>query len=443
MKKTFVLDTNVLLHNPESLSLFEENTIVLPITVIEELDKFKTRTDELGRNSRYVIRELDRLRKTGDLSKGVQTEKGGLIIITLETSFLEDPGFTRISADNKIIGVAYHILKSYEKENRNEPVVFVSKDLNCRIKASVLGIETQDFESQKINFDELYSGFQILSATAKQIEELHHNHQLSLNDVPNLFPNEFIMLKDEVNENHTTLAKHTGKGIIVPLSNKSKKCYTITSRSREQQMALDLLLDPAIQLITLVGKAGSGKTLLALAAGMELVVEHSQYDKISVSRPIIPMGKDIGFLPGSKDDKLNQWMQPIFDNLTYLISSKEFDRDTIGAHHKVDKYIADGDIELEALTYIRGRSIPRQYVIIDEAQNLTPHEIKTIISRAGEGTKMVLTGDPYQIDSPYLDAESNGLTYAVERLKNSSLHGHITLRKSERSPLSEAAAEML
>lgn len=442
MKKTFVLDTNILLHNPEALSLFEDNTIVLPITVIEELDKFKTNSDELGRNSRYVIRELDRLRKIGDLSKGVKTERGGQIIISLEKNLIEETGLTRVTADNKIIGVAYHLFRKSKETGSGEKVVFVSKDLNCRIKASVLGIESQDFESQKINIDELYTGLTELSVSSAQLNELHHDNELTV-EVGELRPNQFVQLHAFENPQQSGFARHIADGHLRKLSDKEIKCYTIHSRSKEQRMALDLLLDPKVQLVTLVGKAGSGKTLLALAAGMELVIEHSAYDKISVSRPIIPMGKDIGFLPGSKDDKLNQWMQPIFDNLTYLISNKENDLDSLAAHREVDKFVTSGDIELEALTYIRGRSIPRQYVIVDEAQNLTPHEIKTIISRAGEGTKMVLTGDPQQIDSPYLDAESNGLTYAVERLKDSPLHGHITLRRSERSPLSEIAAEML
>ncbi len=442
MKKTFVLDTNILLHNPEALSLFEDNTIVLPITVIEELDKFKTNSDELGRNSRYVIRELDRLRKIGDLSQGVRTERGGQIIIYLEKNLISETGLNRITADNQIIGVAYHLFRKSKETNPEEKVIFVSKDINCRVKASVLGIESQDFESQKINIDELYTGLTNVNVSSAAIDDLHHDHELEI-DADNLYPNEFVLLHSLDDPQKTALTRHTSYGVLKKINEKPTRCYTIRSRSKEQQMALDLLLDPSIQLVTLVGKAGSGKTLLALAAGMEMVIENSAYDKISVSRPIIPMGKDIGYLPGTKDDKLNQWMQPIFDNLTYLLSKKENELDSLAAHREVDNFISAGDIELEALTYIRGRSIPRQYVIVDEAQNLTPHEIKTIISRAGEGTKMVLTGDPQQIDSPYLDAESNGLTYAVERLKNSPLHGHITLKRSERSPLSEIAAELL
>ena len=442
MKKTFVLDTNILLHNPEALSLFEDNTIVLPITVLEELDKFKTNNDELGRNSRYVIRELDKFRKLGNISKGVPTKKGGQIIIYIDKDMITETGLGRITADNQIIGVAHHLFRKGKETHPEEKVIFVSKDINCRVKASALGIESQDFESQKINIDELYSGISTLTVSNADIDELFHNHEIKLDNI-DLCPNEFVLLQAMDNPQHSALARHLTNGHLKKLGDKPTKCYTIHSRSKEQQMALDILLDTNIQLVTLVGKAGSGKTLLALAAGMELVIENSLYDKISVSRPIIPMGKDIGYLPGSKDDKLNQWMQPIFDNLTYLISKKENELDSLAAHREVNNYISTGDIELEALTYIRGRSIPRQFVIIDEAQNLTPHEIKTIISRAGEGTKMVLTGDPQQIDSPYLDAESNGLTYAVERLKNSPLHGHITLKRSERSPLSEIAAELL
>ncbi|MCK5193937.1 MAG: PhoH family protein, partial [Desulfobulbaceae bacterium] len=261
-----------------------------------------------------------------------------------------------------------------------------------------------------------------------------------------LIPNEFVLLQDEGNPKHTALAKTNGEKHLVKLNPQYESAWHIRTRNKEQRMAFELLLDPTVQIVTLVGQAGTGKTLLALAAALEEVIGNNNYEKILVSRPIIPLGKDLGFMPGDKDEKLAHWMQPIFDNLTYLMGSG-MSRKSKGhdesLRHKVEALLKDHIVEMEALTYIRGRSIADQYVIVDEAQNLTPHEVKTIISRAGEGTKMVLTGDPYQIDNPYLDSSSNGLTYTVERLKGLPIHGHITLRKSERSRLAEVAAGYL
>ena len=442
MRKTFVLDTNVLLHNPESINMFEDNIIVLPMAVIEELDKFKTNTDELGRNARQVIRQLDALRQRGSLRSGVDMDNGGTMRIMVGKDLVEETGLTKKFADNKIIGVAYHLHRELRKSDPTATVIFVSKDINCRIKADALGLTVQDFESQKVNFDDLYSGFRKVSLPTAEVNHFYENRKLELKR-DELLPNEFVLLQDEVNEKHSAIARHSGNNIVIPLSPASEHCYNIKPRSKEQRMALELLLDPNVKIVTLVGQAGTGKTLLALAAALETVISHSVYDKILVTRPIIPMGKDIGYLPGSKDNKLAHWMQPIFDNLTYLMSGGQNDPDTMNAHRKVEALLEEGDIELEALTYIRGRSIPMQYVIVDESQNLTPHEVKTIVSRAGEGTKMVLTGDPHQIDNPYLDAASNGLSYAVERLKSCGVHGHITLHKSERSDLAAVAAQML
>ncbi len=441
MRKTFVLDTNVLLHNPESIHMFEENIVVLPMAVIEELDKFKTNTDELGRNARQVIRELDSLRQKGSLRSGVEMSNGGIMRIMVSRELDGETGLTKKYADNYIIGVAYHLHRELRKSDPTAKVIFVSKDINCRIKADALGLDVQDFESQKVNFDDLYTGFRRLPVPADTINEFYENHAVEVS--VNIYPNEFVLLQDEGNEKHSAIGKCAGGRRVVPLSTASEHCYNIKPRSKEQRMALELLLDPKVQIVTLVGQAGTGKTLLALAAALQTVLMDNVYSKILVTRPIIPMGKDIGFLPGTKDNKLAHWMQPIFDNLTYMMSGGHEDQDIITARRKVDELMEQGEIELEALTYIRGRSIPRQYIIVDESQNLTPHEVKTIISRAGEGTKMVLTGDPHQIDNPYLDAESNGLSYTVERLKSSPLHGHITLHKSERSDLSAIAAEML
>jgi len=437
MKKTFVLDTNVLLHNAGCLQDFEDNTVVLPMVVIEELDKFKSRNDELGRNARHVIRKLDILRERGRLGEGVSMDNGGVMRIMTGRNLKPETGLDPDLPDNRIIRVAYHLNKTEAR------VIFVSKDINARLKADALGIEAQDYEKQKIKFDEMFTGFREVMVDGKMIDDFYESSMLEMKNL-DAFPNEFILLTDKANPKHSALGRVQNDQQVMLLNPRYKHAWNIKPRSKEQRMALELLLDPAVQIVTLVGQAGTGKTLLALAAGLEMTIRHHEYEKMLVSRPIMPLGRDIGYLPGDKNDKLLHWMQPIFDNLNYLMSTKGGgEHDQHKAQKKVDDLLKDNVVELEALTYIRGRSIPRQYVVVDEAQNLTPHEVKTITSRAGEGTKMVLTGDPYQIDNPYLDSSSNGLTYAAECLKTHEIHGHVYLQKSERSPLAAVAASML
>ncbi len=432
-RKYFVLDTNVLLHNPESISSFADNIIVLPMTVIEELDNFKRHNDELGRSARQVIRQLDRLREGGNLRDGVLMENGGTLKITVEERDMPGTFMDMSVPDNRILAVAYSL------KRQGERVIFVSKDINSRLKADALGIDVMDFEKQKCDFDSLYTGWRSVEVPSAQIDGFYKDEPFRLSEVE-LFSNEFVLLQDEGNPKHTALGRVAADGTITHLLKERESAWNIRARSKEQRMALELLLDPSVSLITMIGRAGTGKTLLALAAGLECVLIQGGFEKLLVSRPIIPMGKDIGYLPGTKDEKLSLWMQPIFDNLVYLMRmSHDFTEGSV--HQKVERLLKEQHIELEALTYIRGRSIPDQFMIVDEAQNLTPHEVKTIISRAGENTKMVLTGDPNQIDNPYLDSSSNGLSYAVEKLKGQSLYGHITLSKSERSPLSAIAAE--
>ena len=439
-KKTFVLDTNLLLHNPQAIEAFADNNIVLPMTVIEELDRFKKNNDELGRNARHVIRHLDTLRHNGNLREGVKlscsldAKECGTLRIFAGRGDIQDADLDLEIPDNKIIRVAYHLHKA------GENVIFVSKDINVRLKADALGLKVCDFDKQKVNFDRLFTGFTSIEVNKEVIDTLHHDKHATIPGVV-LCPNEFALLTDNLNPKHTTIARYKNNEFIPLCSKYDDQVWNIHPKSKEQRLALELLMDPDVQLVSLVGNAGSGKTLLALAAALELVLTKKTYEKILVSRPIIPLGKDLGYLPGDKDDKMLHWMHPIFDNLEYLMHKTK--KDTQSIRKGIDELMKNHTIEIEALTYIRGRSIPRQFVIIDEAQNLTPHEIKTIISRAGEGTKMVLTGDPNQIDNPYLDASSNGLTYAVERLKNVTIHGHILLKRSERSELSSVAAELL
>ncbi len=444
MKKTFVLDTNVLLHNADCVHSFSEHNVILPMAVIEELDTFKRDNTELGRNARQVIRTLDNLRRDGNLRDGVPIGKGGTlkIVSTPTIDQTEDLGLAQTAPDNRIIWLAYMLHRA------GEHVIFVSKDINARLKADALGIPAEDFEKQKINFDELYAGSREVIVTAKTLDTFFKSEFMEQRGLGR-FPNEFLILRDKSARKRTGLARVVRPGLIKHLSNRNEKVWNIVARNREQRMTLELLMDPEVQIVTLVGQAGTGKTLLALAAALHCTLRLKRYDRVLVSRPVIPMGKDIGYLPGAKLEKISHWMQPIFDNLTYLLRDgmevgPRIKRKTkMTSQEKVEKLLRENIMEMEALTYIRGRSIPRQYVIIDEAQNLTPHEVKTIVSRAGEGTKMVITGDPYQIDNPYLDASSNGLTYATEHLKEQPIHGHVTLRQSERSELAAIAAEFL
>ena len=432
--KTFVLDTNVLLHNPSALFAFTDNHVVIPMIVLEELDKFKTNNNELGRNSREVIRSLDRLRGTGSLREGIPTDLGGMIQVILRYDDLTQllPG----NNDNKILGCA-HLLR---REGHN--VFFISKDINARIKCDALGIPSADYENQKVNIDELHVGWFAMPDEHPTFANLREHGTCTLEsselEYRRLGPNDFIVYQNEDKDTRMIARYDLEQKQLIALPDYQPALYGVEPRSDEQRMAFDVLLDDDIRLVTLVGSAGTGKTLLALAAGMHKVLVEDTYTKMLVSRPIMPLGQDIGFLPGSKDEKLNNWMGPIFDNLHFIIGQQEKDPDEV-----IKRMIQEETIALEALTYIRGRSISNHYLIVDEAQNLSPHELKTIISRAGQDTKIVLTGDPYQIDNPYLDASSNGLTYVVERMRQQPLAAHITLKQSERSELAGIAADLL
>jgi len=438
MTKSFVLDTNVFLHNPRAMFLFEENHIVIPITVIEEIDRFKKDLSEIGRNARMTSRYLDQLRANGNLMKGVQLPGGGTLRVDVfqhSDLKLGDINLQETS-DNQIIRVALSIKQTHPDER----TIVVTKDTNLRIKADSLGLEAQDFENAKVNIEELYSGMCKIEVESLTIDELYNEGECEI-ESGDLFPNQFLHVVDENNANHSALARLDPKAEkAVLLKDLKSPIYNIRPRNREQRFALDLLLDDRVRLVTLVGKAGTGKTLLALAAGLQKVLNDNTYQRLLVSRPIFPLGRDLGFLPGDIEAKLKPWMQPIFDNLEYLLSSPT---DKAAHFTRLNEMIDKGVIELEALTYIRGRSIPNLFLLIDEAQNLTPHELKTTVTRVGEGTKIVLTGDPYQIDNPYLDTNSNGLTYVVERMKGQSLAGHMTLFKGERSALAELATNIL
>lgn len=440
-KKIFVLDTNVLLHSAAALESFADNEIVIPMTVLEELDKFKRNQDELGRNSRHVIRKLDQLREKGSLFTGVcldnaaEPDQCGSLRVVISDGFLFENADMSVP-DNRILNVASMLKKQFP----DRQVIFITKDINLRLKADAFGIKVQDFEKERVDYNELFTGSRVEEVSGELIDQFHQEKSIPVPAGMNIQPNEFVLLQDAVNSKHAAFGWRRFDRLEKLHDGIAEHVWNITPRSREQRMALHLLMDPEIPLVTLVGKAGSGKTLLALAAALELTEKQNVYSRILVSRPIIPLGNDIGYLPGDKDEKLDVWMQPIYDNLEFLLRS---DKRESSARRQIEEMKRNKKLEVEALTYIRGRTIPNQFVIVDEAQNLTPHEVKTIVSRCGEGTKIVLTGDPDQIDNPYLDASSNGLTNIVEHMKHLPLSGHITLMKSERSPLAAAAAEFL
>ncbi len=471
--KTFVIDTNILLHNPNALFVFKEHHVVIPFAVIEELDKLKKGDTDIGRNARQAIRHLDRLRQQGRLTEGVawgepaagvgvndngagpgQSSGGGTIRIDVN-HYQRPDVIDEDSPDNRIIAVAWHL------NQQNERTVFVSKDLSARIKSDALGVKTEDFENQKVDADRLYAGFTEVTVDGETIDELYKERMLALDALHDaltttsehgqstheLSTNEYVLLKDADDEGHTGIARRLADtSHVIPITGPRKPVFGVMHRNVQQTMAMDLLLDDEIKFVTLLGSAGTGKTLLALAAGMTKVFNEERYEKLLVARPIMPMGRDIGYLPGDKDEKLTAWMQPIFDNLGYLLSTRGShlqNADSLSTEQRINKLMADGKLVLEPLTYIRGRSIPHQFMIVDEAQNLTPHEVKTIVSRIGEGTKLILTGDIGQIDNPYLDSSSNGLSYAVERMRGVGFVGHMTLTKSERSELASLAAARL
>ena len=445
MKKIFILDTNVLIHDPEAMFSFDDNDVYLPIYVIEEIDKLKEYNDRVGKSARETSRNIEKLRKEEknsnlSLLEGLKNSTGGTFRIVLgENDSVNIPdSLNKNLTDNKIIGQALRI----KNENKKRKVILVSKDMNVRIKANVLGMETVDYVKDQIDINQLYEGW-------KEIEISNDLFSL-LEKAPII--NWDLVLKEEPKANELIRFKNSNKEILTIYKKEREKLekqvfadtkvWGVFARNTEQKQAMELLMDERIKLVTLVGKAGTGKTLLAIATALEQVVERKLYKKIFIARPIVPMGNDIGFLPGTEKEKMQPWMLPIYDNIEFLASNKGQT-----SSNEAEKVVAGleslGLLKVEPLTYIRGRSIPQGFIIIDEAQTLTPHEVKTIITRVGKDTKIVFTGDPDQIDNPYLDANSNGLAYIAEKMKNEILVGHIRLVKGERSEISELASRLL
>lgn len=413
MVKNYVLDTNVLIHDPESIYNFEDNNVIIPLPVLEELDSLKRRNDSIGRSARHVVRELDALRQMGDLSKGVKLKNGGTLTVMSLTNLREDfvEYFKSKYIDNWILAYVVRI-----KRTSSIPTILVTKDISLRVKASALNIQAQDYLTDRSNLALLPDGYKMVKENISEgqpVSNFRENEYLKS-------PTGYFKVKE-------------GKATRLSLD-LSSTVWGIQPLNEEQLYAMDAMMDDSIALVTMVGSAGTGKTLIALACALEKTVNQKKYRRIIVARPLIPMGKDVGYLPGSLEEKLEPWMQPIMDNLEFL-----FDR--VGMSLK--EFLKKGIMEIEALSFIRGRTIPNQFVIIDEAQNLTPHEVKTILTRVGNNTKIVLTGDPYQIDTPYLDKDSNGLVYAASRLIGNPLVAHVTLKRGVRSPLASLAAEKL
>jgi PhoH-like ATPase len=443
--RTYILDTNVLIFDPKSLFVFEEHNVIVPMLVMEEIDRFKSGMDERGRNARTASRYLDKLRERGSLREGVPLHGGGTLKVMAGDDDLTQAQHPQ-STDNAILSLATR-LKSEASDD--DEVVLISRDTNMRIKGDAMGVQVEDYRHDDVirNIDDQYTGYRTLTPDMEGVfDKWYGDGKLDPNIVPgDLHPHEFLILTDGAQKSALVRTSPQGMTTKFRKVDSKKDVWGIHPRNKEQVFALDLLCDPTVSLVTLSGQAGTGKTLLAIAAGLSQVcgVQSGDYRKLLVARPIFPMGKDLGYLPGDLNEKLNPWMQPIFDNLDFIISGTSEEKDGM-KEEKGYRYLFDrGYIDVEALTYIRGRSIPEQFIIVDEAQNLTPHEVKTILTRAGEGTKIVLTGDPNQIDNPYVDGKSNGLTYVIERFKDSPLAGHVSLTRGERSELAQAASELL
>ena len=454
MTKTYVLDTNVLLSDPDSINSFEDNNLLIPILVLEELDKHKTRNDDVGRNARQISRMLDAMRIDGSFHDGIKTRGGGIIKIVPSpkdpATLLPKELSVSSSVDNMIIG----FMLAYNDEN----LVLVSKDINIRVKCDAMGLKCQDYLNMRISsdIDELYRGVKTVQTSEDIVDLFYRTGEIKIENATQeqVFPNQIVILK-AVDKHGSTIKSAMSRayedGSLKSLV-KIESVFGLRPRNKEQHFSLDLLMDENVKLLSMIGKAGSGKTLLALAAGLEQLNTIGRvpcYQKLLVSRPVQPVGKDIGYLPGTLEEKMEPWIAPIKDNLDYLlgINGKKPGRKSKDNLMSSDPYLElmqqRGLIEIEAISFIRGRSIQNAFIIIDEAQNLSMHELKTIVTRVGEGTKIVLTGDIEQIDNVDVDAYTNGLTYAIEKFKEYPVAAHVTLLKGERSLLATLASKIL
>lgn len=434
--KNYVLDTNVLLHDPQSLFSFQENTVLIPIEVIEEIDRFKRDGSDRGQHARTVSRQLDALRALGQLSEGVSLPAGGRLRILLHNGNgkLSD-NIGGGTVDDRLVALTHDI----QAADPETPTILVTKDINLRIKADALGLQAEDYETDHIRPQDLYTGAFELPVESDALAEFRARGEMALNGSGPHNPNEYCTLTDRTNTKRAALARVDGSGSrLLPILEYRDGVWGIRPKNREQHFAFDALLDERIRLVTLMGKAGTGKTLLTLAAALRKTVQDRDYRRLIVARPTVPMGRELGYLPGTLQEKLEPWMQPIHDALE-MLSDLNMGND----HRRTSDLVRTGTIVVEALSYIRGRNIANQFIIVDEAQNLTPLEVKTIVTRMGHGSKIVLTGDPSQIDNPYVDFSSNGFNYVVSRFRAQPIAAHIELQKGERSQLAELAANLL
>ncbi len=458
-KKLYLLDTNVLVYDPHALYAFDNSEVGLPSIVLEELDKFKREGTDRGRNSRQIIRMLDELRHKGSLKDGVKLDNGATVRVLFlpKEENLQFP-FKLCIEDNQILFEAVTL------KEQGYDVIFISKDLNARVKADALGIQSEDYIKERVSIDEFYKGWICVPVPAIMLKDDNPKILRELAKDTDLAINEFVKLESQHNPHNYRVFRYLGANRFHVVKEPVSR-WSLKPRNAQQLMAMDLLLDDNIRLVTLFGPAGTGKTFLALLAGLHKVLVEDVYEKMLIARPVVPLGRDIGYLPGDLQEKLYSWMLPVYDNMDFITHAAATGRhlhDLQEEHHgkrkkgpgkksrrkkgmiaPLDELIKKGKISLEAITYMRGRSIPYQYIIIDEVQNLTPHEVKTLVTRVGEGSKIILAGDPYQIDSPYLDFASNGLVIASQRFKGQPLFGSVYLETSERSELSQLASELL
>ena len=439
MKKVYVLDTNVLIYDPESLFKFEDNDVVIPIFVVEEVDKFKREQTDRGKNARAVCRHLDKLREGGSLRTGVTLPGGGTLSVKVPLSKPElYSAFDKESMDQAILQTALFV----KQDLSDRKVVFVTMDTNLRVRSDSYGLDTETYEAPRVNVESVTGSILQLDVDPMDIDTLHSDKEgLDLTDfraeyglTEGIFENRSLILRSNKNPNQTGLAR-VSKGRVRKLGLPKSPILGIRPKNVEQSFALDLLLDPSIHLVTLLGIAGSGKTLLAILAGLDFLLK-GKCERIIITRPVVPLGRDLGYLPGSMEEKMDPWMQPIYDNLSQILKEGK-------VTETLEQLKEREAIKMEPLTYIRGRSLNNQFIIADEAQNMSLHEAKTLISRCGANTKIVLTGDPFQIDNPYVDSSTNGLSVVSHKFQGESLAGSVALMKGERSPLSELATKLL
>lgn len=466
-QRLYVLDTNVLVHDPDAFYAFENAQVGIPITVIEELDSFKSESSERGYSAREAIRNLDALRQKGSLREGIPLDNGSTLrVLFLPESVPAAMPFGMEKHDNLILATALAL------KSEGADVQFITKDINARVKADVLRISTEDYLRDDISRTNFYKGWVQIEVPSVSLKSEIPKELVDLERETKLLINEFVLVSSNNNPFNYVLFRYLGNKRFLRVTPPNFR-WPIQARNPQQLMALNLLTDPKVQFVTLFGPAGTGKTFLSLLAGLHQVLVQDEYRKMLVSRPVVPLGKDIGYLPGTVEEKLHSWMLPIYDNMELIMHSAQISKqvrpyeESFGKREKghkdkkghrehegksgkrkahavatLDDLIDKGKLSLEAITYMRGRSIPYQYILIDEVQNLTPHEVKTLVSRVGEGSKIILVGDPYQIDSPYLDFGNNGLTVASELFKGNSIFGTVYLDHSERSELSQLVSDL-